>query len=83
MADPRIEKYQDILPECCHLVPVLYRGLFRTEECDSAMQWLRVNGSLAAPGFLKPEGIVCFHVAANAGFKKTLEHDESPKGLVQ
>ena len=42
---------------------------------------LRANGSKAAPGFAKPEGIVCFHVAANAGFKKTLEKDEVPKSF--
>jgi len=30
---------------------------------------------------MKPEGIVCFHVAAGMGFKKTIEKDEMPKGL--
>src|SRR6478609_1926046 len=27
-ADPRITKMQERLPQCCHLVPVLYRGQF-------------------------------------------------------
>lgn len=80
-ADPRIEKYQDVLPACCHLVPVLYRGIFSTEECDIALSKLRATGSQAAIGFMKPEGIVCFHTASNSGFKKTLEKDEVPKGL--
>lgn len=82
-ADPRIEKYQDVLPACCHLVPVLRRGIFTTDMCESALHELRERGSLAAPGFLKPEGIVCFHVAGNFGFKKTLDNDDVPKSLVK
>lgn len=82
-ADSRIEKYQDVLPACCHLVPVLYRGLFTTAICDAALSVLQAKGSEAAPGFMKPEGIVCFHVAANVGFKKTIEKDEMPKSLAQ
>lgn len=81
-ADPRIEKIQENLPPCCGLVPILYRGLFTTEACDKALEELRIKGSKAAPNFLKPEGIVVFHVAANCGFKKTIEKDESPKSLV-
>ena len=72
---------QDALPACCSLVPVLYRGIFTTDACEAALADLRANGSNAAPGFMKPEGIVCFHTAANVGFKKTLEKDEVPKCL--
>jgi len=79
-ADPRIEKYQDVLPVCCHLVPVLRRGVFDTRMCDGALDELREKGSLAAPGFMKPEGIVVFHVAGNVGFKRTLDKDDVPKG---
>lgn len=79
-ADPRIEKYQQPLPACCHLVPVLFRGLFDTARVDEAMELLRTNGSLASPGFMKPEGVVCFHVAGNCGFKTTLEKDQEWKG---
>lgn len=81
-ADPRVVKIQDVAPFCCRLVPVLYRGEFTTEACDNALEWLRANGSVAAPGFSKPEGIVVFHTAAGRMFKKTLEKDESPKSLV-
>jgi hypothetical protein len=79
-ADPCIEKYQDVLPACCHLVPVLRRGVFDTRMCDDALDELREKGSLAAPGFKFPEGIVVFHIAANVGFKKTLDKDDVPKG---
>jgi hypothetical protein len=73
--DPRIEKYQDVLPACCHLVPVLYRGVFRTTACEIELALLKRDGSRAAPGYMNPEGIVVFHVAANVGFKKTLGDD--------
>lgn len=80
-ADPRIEKYQQVLPECCHLVPILYRGLFDTAKVEESLEELRVNGSKAAPGFSRPEGVVCFHVAGNFGMKVTLEKDGEPKTL--
>jgi len=79
--DPRVEKYQEELPGCCSLVPVLYRGEFSTVEIDKAVEGLRENGSTAAPGFSNPEGVICFHIAGNFGLKKTLEKDESPKGM--
>jgi hypothetical protein len=78
-ADPRVEKFQDILPQGVELVPVLYRGLFTTEACSTAIERLRTLGSVAAPGFMDPEGIVCFHIAAGVGFKKTVKNDEKPK----
>jgi hypothetical protein len=79
-ADPRIEKYQEVLPECCHLVPVLYRGEFDTMVAANALDALRLFGSAAAPGFREPEGVVVFHTAANVAFKKTLDKDDEPKG---
>lgn len=74
-ADPRIVKTQEVLPACCHLVPVLRRGIFSTEMAESALHELRERGSLAAPGFMNPEGVVVFHVAGNIGFKYTLGGD--------
>jgi hypothetical protein len=78
---PPTDKYQELLPACCSLVPVLYSGAFTTDACEKAIDHLRTNGSVAAPGFMDPEGIVCFHVAGNCGFKKTLEGDGIPKSL--
>jgi hypothetical protein len=78
-ADPRIEKYTEQLPSCVGLVPVLYQGHFSTRTVEGACNRLLVQGSLAAPGFQKPEGVVVFHTAANAGFKVTLEKDDEPK----
>lgn len=82
-ADPRIEKWQSVLPACCGLVPVLYRGVFDTAAVERAIETLRLTGSAAAPGFMKPEGVVVFHTAGNVGFKKTLVKDELPKALAE
>lgn len=82
-ADPRIEEYQDILPEGISLVPELYRGEFDTHKINEVLEDLKIKGSYAAPGFMKPEGIVVFHIAGNVGFKKTIEKDEVPKSLVK
>ena len=68
-------------PACCHVVPTLYRGAFSENEIDVAMATLRCQGSFAAPGFFRPEGVIIFHVAANMGFKRTLEKDDQPKGF--
>jgi len=81
--DPRIVKFQEALPDCCGLVPVLYEGQFLTDEVEEALRHLREEGSVAAPGFMKPEGVVVFHTAGYVGFKKTLEKDDMPKSVAQ
>lgn len=73
-------RWSESRPACCHVVPVLYRGIFSTVAVDEAIGELRAKGSLAAPGYMNPEGIVVFHTAGNVGFKKTLVKDEEPKG---
>lgn len=67
------------LPACCELVPVLYDGLLNTIAARDALLILRINGSLAAPGFMEPEGIVVFHTASNTAFKATIDNDDKPK----
>lgn len=70
----------DSRPACCEVVPLLWRGLFRTDAVEGCIEALRKNGSAAVPGWSTPEGVVVFHIAAGIGFKKTLEKDEAPKG---
>lgn len=53
------------------------------DAIDDSLSALRVHGSLAAPGFMRPEGIVIYHSAANAYFKVTLENDSTPKSLAR
>jgi len=62
------------------VVPVLYEGPFSQACIDNALLSLRLFGSLAAPGFARPEGIVIFHTASSTSYKVTLEGDEAPKG---
>lgn len=69
----------DARPQCCHVVPVLYRGIFNTSAISECIERLREHGSVAAPGFIKPEGIIVWHAAARIGFKATLEKDEKSK----
>lgn len=76
-----VARWADERPACCHVVPLLYRGLFTTTAVDDALADLAANGSKAAPGFMKPEGVVVYHVAGGVGFKKTIEKDEVPKGI--
>lgn len=68
------------LPACCHVVPVLHRGPFNTDAVNHVLWNLQHTGSIAAPGFMNPEGIIIWHEAARQLFKKTIEGDEKPKG---
>lgn len=77
---PLSEK-QAYAPACCRVVPILYRGVFTTDAVDKAIRGLHLDGSKAAPGFNKPEGVVIWHEAARQLFKKTLEKDEAPKSI--
>lgn len=67
-------------PVCCSVVPTLYRGPNYEIEIEMALGELQANGSVAAPGFMDPEGIVIYHTASNQLFKKTIKNDEKHKG---
>lgn len=68
-------------PSCCDIVPVLYRGdEFDTNQVRRTMKELSEGGSVASPGFMKPEGIVIFHAHSGVLFKKTFEKDQEGKG---
>ncbi len=76
-------RWHGVIPTHCHVVPVLYAGAWSQEAIDATLESLRVNGSSAAPGFMKPEGIVVFHAASQSLYKVTLEKDEEPKGKAE
>jgi hypothetical protein len=79
--DPKAPvKMQERAPACCHLVPEMYRGVFKTDYVEDCLANLFHHGSNAAPGFMNPEGVVIYHAAAGIGFKKTIHKDEVPKG---
>jgi hypothetical protein len=64
------------------VVPVLGTGVLSDELINWALNMLRTEGSMAVPGFQKPEGIVVFHTASGQLYKVLLEGDELPKGLL-
>lgn len=84
------ERYATLVP-ALRVVPVLYQGTFdgRGSSAESVsgtgapwdrcLDYLRENGSQAAPGYMRPEGVVLYHTAAAKCFKVTLESDEVPK----
>jgi hypothetical protein len=82
-ADPKIERYQEKLPECVGLVPILYKGEFTSEAIGSCLDTLVLGGSKAVEGWMKPEGIVIYHPHGNYLFKKTVQNDEMPKSLAK
>lgn len=62
------------------VVPVLHEGPFDTAAVSAAVTMLKAGGSVAVPGFMKPEGVIVFHSASGAVFKVTTEKDETWKG---
>ena len=78
--NPNVVKMQDVAPECVGIVPVLWRGEMDNLDVEKILADLVHEGSKASPGFMNPEGIVIFHVAAGVGFKKTLENDAGKHG---
>lgn len=72
---------RDKLPSCVGVVPVLYRGLFSTGMVRDCIIRLTQDGSVAVPGWMKPEGVVVYHEKAGQLFKVTCENDEQPKGV--
>jgi hypothetical protein len=69
-----------VRPACCSVVPELWRGKLDDLDANRIIGNLRETGSVAAPGFMRPEGIVVYHVAGGVSFKKTCEKDDQHKG---
>ena len=77
---PPLNEKQEYCPDCCHVVPVLYKGEFDMEKITGALLLLQGQGSYAVPGFKPPEGIVVYHTASGTYFKKTILNDDKRKG---
>jgi len=69
-------------PACAGVVPVLFEGTARG-EAEDCLSRLRNEGSVAAPGFMNPEGIVVWHSATRGYTKATCKNDDQPKGKVE
>ena len=62
------------------IVPILYEGPFLTDMVEAELRDLVIDGSVAAPGYSYPEGLVVYHTAARVAFKVTIENDQYHKG---
>lgn len=71
------------LPACCSVVPLIYKGEFHSNTVIGVVSGLKIGGSVAAPGFMRPEGVIVWHDAARQLFKVTVEKDDAPKSLVE
>ena len=71
---PAIEHLDNV-----EVVPELYRGPMGKDPND-LVNYLNASGSLAVPGWMKPEGVVIYHLAARTSFKVLCENDDVPKG---
>ena len=73
-------RWKDAPLAVCNLVPtIVHSEVFEQDDIDLALELLREGGSMAAPGFMDPEGIVIYHRASNTLFKQTLEGDDHGK----
>lgn len=59
--------------------PVLYTGVFSESVIRSTLENLKENGSVAAPGFMNPEGICIFHSQSRIVQKVTLDKNDAGK----
>lgn len=51
-------------PNCCHVVPIL-----PADSAEQVVQFLKQNGSVAAPGWQRPEGAVMYEPDTDTCFK--------------
>lgn len=63
------------------VVPVLAEGYMDNPggAAIGAMAMMKQNGSVFAPGFMDPEGVVMRHNPSGTVFKKTFDYDEQGK----
>lgn len=81
-----VSKWGDdiVRPKCCHVVPTLLRWpIMDSGEIERTFNSLKHHGSMAAPGYMNPEGIVIYHSHSNSLFKMTFEGDEHGKEAIK
>lgn len=75
-----IRELDEIKTPGLSVVPVLYSGPFDMTAVRQTLIDLRANGSTAAPGYLRPEGIIVYHTHARRIIGKvTLDNQDAGK----
>lgn len=74
-------RYAEKRPACCGVVPLLLElPALDTAAIQDVLHLLKEGGSVAAPGCMRPEGIIVFHSAQGNLFKVLMEDDGGYKG---
>lgn len=76
------EDGQISVPPCCEVIMPLFEGRLTEEIYGGIVREMTECGSYHVPGFMKPEGFIIYHTAANQMFKVILENDDLPKGML-
>ena len=67
-----IPKWVQTCPSCCDVVPVLDRDA-EFADVYGIMTWLESVGSIANPGYKRPEGVVAFHTGSGQVYKGIID----------
>jgi hypothetical protein len=62
-------------------VPILYTGTASEEAVKSSLFYLEMEGSVAAPGYMRPEGVIVSYKLAQRSYKAFVNDDGIPKSL--
>jgi hypothetical protein len=60
-------------------VPIMYEGQFSEWAIRDSLKSLQADGSIAAPGFMNPEGVCVFHTASRTVYKVTIDKNDAGK----
>ncbi|WP_078344677.1 RNA ligase family protein [Mycobacteroides chelonae] len=63
------------------VVPTLCQYRLDTDVIGTVVEELTEAGSMAQPGFMKPEGVIVYIPRVDKVFKVLIENDDIPKGL--
>lgn len=66
-------------PVCCRVVPLF--GYFQPSAIEHVLNVMRDTGSMAAPGYMRPEGLIVWHTQSKQYYKILIEGDDTPKSL--
>lgn len=57
----------NVKPECCDVVPMI------SGTVEEALQFIKTNGSLASPGFMRVEGIIVYNYLVKSYYKVIID----------
>ncbi len=74
------DKWSEVRPACCDVVPVLYKGSLDTDLLLDVQSHLWFSGSAAAPGFKPPEGVMVYLTGPGVYLKAPFEAGPKKQG---